>query len=156
MANPFATTQKAPQAPQAPQAQAPQAPQAPQAAPQAPPVQEGVGSATVEKKARKKPNRQMTIDERKYVLDNYATKSTAELANELGLTRQQVYRTIHETRTKAKERLAELEKDPQNNAEFIQKAQALLAKLPEKPFGGGQGGGKRGSAIDNVLDELLG
>jgi transposase-like protein len=111
------------------------------------------------KKPRKKPNRQMTNEERKYVLANYANRSTSDIADELKLTRQQVYRTVHETRQKAKDRIAALQAEAQTpeRDEKISKLEGVLASLPEKPFGGGQGGGaKKGSAVDNVLDELLG
>lgn len=153
MSNPFATAGKvaAPAAPTAAPAAAPVAPAAPTAVAAAP-------LATVEKKPRKKPNRQMTSAERKYVIENYASRSTSDIAEELKLTRQQVYRTVHETRTKAKERIAALQAEaatPERDAK-IAKLEGILAALPEKPFGGGQGGGaKKGSAVDNVLDDLL-
>ena len=147
MSNPFSATQ-APQAPQAPQA----APAAPKAAPVAP-REDDAKKPT----ARKKPNRQMTNDERKYVIENYASKNTSIIAEELGLTRQQVYRTVHESRNKLNERLAELETQPKSPEvdEAIKKVQEFLDKLPSKPFGAGQGG-KRRSSIDTVLDDLLG
>lgn len=153
MSNPFNPT-AAPAAPTAPAAPAaaPAAPAAPAAAPVAPAV------GVVEKKARKKPNRQMTAEERKYVLSNYATKSTSEIAEELKLTRQQVYRTVHESRTKLQEKLAGLEAQPSTPEVEVMKGKisALLNNLPAKPFGAGQGGGgKKGSSIDNVLDDLL-
>jgi ribosome-binding protein aMBF1 (putative translation factor) len=144
-AAPVAPAQAAPVA--APVAAAPVAPQAVPAAPAAP-------AATDAKKPRKKPNRQMTLDERKYVIENYATKATSEMATELGLTRQQVYRTIHEARTKTKDRVTAC-RAAGDEATAVKMEQFLEAKLPEKPWGGGAGGGK-GSSVDNVLDALLG
>lgn len=148
-ANPFQTKTAAPAE------TAPAAPVA--AAPAAPTAAASVGSVTVDKKPRKKPNRQMTADERKYVIQNYASRSTSDIATELGLTRQQVYRTVHEMRSKAKERLAAVEAlgaSPENDA-MKAKLNDVIAALPAKEFGGGQGGGKRGSSVDSVLDDLL-
>lgn len=162
--NPFATTapaaEETPAAPAAPQAAptapaaAPQAaPAAPQAAPAAPQAAPAVDPATG-KKPRKKPNRQMTLDERKFVIENYSTRSTSDMARELGLTRQQVYRTVHEARGKIKERIEAATQA--NNTELANKLQAYMQeKLPEKPFGGGAGGASKGSSVDTVLDDLL-
>ena len=159
--NPFQTATPA-AAPVAPTA-APVPPTAPAAAPVPPtiptaptaPAAETVG--TIEKKPRKKPNRQMTAEERKYVLNNYATKNTSEIAEELNLTRQQVYRTVHESRSKLQEKLTNLEAMPSTPEIEVTKSKivALLNSLPAKPFGAGQGGGRKGSSIDNVLDDLL-
>ena len=133
-------------APVAPQAGTQVAPTAPKAAVPAAPV-DG-------KKPRKKPNRQMTLDERKYVIENYHCRSTSDMARELGLTRQQVYRTVHEARGKIKDRIEAATAG--GNPAMATKLQAYMAeKLPEKPFGGGAGGASKGSSVDTVLDDLL-
>ncbi len=163
--NPFATTAPAAEpvqhvTPAAPQA-APVSPAAPQAAPAAPqaapvsPAAAVVGDmATDSKKPRKKPNRQMTLEERKFVIENYSTRSTSDMARELGLTRQQVYRTVHEARGKIKERIESATQS--NNTELANKLQSYMQeRLPEKPFGGGAGGASKGSSVDTVLDDLL-
>lgn len=140
--NPF--NQSAPAAPAAPQA----APVAPAAAP----------AAVKEKKARKQPNRQMTADERKFVIENYATMNTSELAQKMGLTRQQVYRTVMDARKTLQKRLESLNSQPETAESKAMKAkiQGLLDRLPNKPFGGGAGGGgARKSGVENVLDDLL-
>lgn len=164
--NPFNTKPAAPAAPAAaptaapaaaPAAAAPAAPvAAAPVAPVAPVAAAAVGTAVVEKKPRKTPNRQATKEERKYIAENYAGKSTSQIAEELGLTRQQVYRNVYEMRGKAKERLAVLEaaeSTPENEAMKV-KLQEVINKLPEKPWGAG-GGGKKGSSVESVLDELL-
>lgn len=153
-ANPF--NNMAPSAPSVPSAPVPgnkpvSAPAAPAAAPTA--------AANSEKKARKSPNRQMTSQERQYVLENYSVKNTAEIAQELNLTRQQVYRTVNESRKNLQSRLEALQSQPDSPEKKAQidKINGLLNKLPAKPFGGGAGaGGKRKSSIDSVLDTLLG
>ena len=169
-ANPFAN--RAPQAPQSAPTAAPvaQAAQVDQAAPVTPEMPAAPGmppqniptaapvSEKKERKPRKTPNRQMTDDERKYVLQNYSTKSTGQIAQDLGLTRQQVYRTIHESRKALQKRLESLQAQPQSAERdaMVDKVQKLLDTLPAKPFGGGNTvGGKRKNGIDSVLDNLL-
>lgn len=154
-AAPKATPAAAPvNPPVPPKPAAPVPPAAPTAAPAAPvaaPV-EGV------KKARKVPNRQMTADERKFVIENYSVMSTAEIAQHLGLTRQQVYRTVNESRKDLQKRMEALQQQPDSPEKkvMMDKITALLDKLPSKPFGGGAGaGGKRKGGVNSVLDELL-
>lgn len=168
--NPFANSVAAPKAPVAPVAAtvAPAAPTAAPAAPTAAPVAptamptattEGAPKEPKPRKTRKTPNRQMTNDERKYVLNNYEHKSTNDIAQELGLTRQQVYRTVHESRKNLQARLEAFQAEPQSaeRDSNIAKIQAMLNKLPAKPFGGGNiVGGKRRQSVDSVLDELMG
>ena len=171
-ANPFAAN-RAPQATQAPAASAAPvaaAPVAPGTAPmEAPEVTapgmppQGVPTAAPvadnkPRKPRKTPNRQMTDDERKYVLQNYSLKSTGDIARDLGLTRQQVYRTVHESRKALLKRKEALEAQAQSAERdaMIEKVNKLLDTLPAKPFGGGNTvGGKRKNGIDTVLDSLL-
>ena len=173
-ANPFAVNravQNPQAAPMAPQVAAPVAPQAAPMAPHAAPVPEpqnnmppqGVPTAAPvaeanTRKPRKTTNRQMTDEERKYVLQNYSLKSTGAIAQDLGLTRQQVYRTVHESRKALLKRKEALEAQPQSAERdaMIEKVNKLLDTLPSKPFGGGNTvGGKRKNGIDNVLDSLL-
>ena len=150
MTNPFATT--------APKTEVGAAPQAAPAAPvAAAPVAAAPAAATTapvegEKKERKKPNRQMRPDERKYVIENYYQMSTSQMASEMGLTRQQVYRTVHESRKVMKERAAAATES--GDTATAKKIEDFIAKfLPEKPFGGS--GNTRGSSIDSVVDDLL-
>jgi len=146
----------APVAPAAPQAAAPvaaAAPVNPQAAAPAAPAAPAAAAADGEKKERKKPNRQMTTDERKYVIENYASKTTSEMANEMGLTRQQVYGTVRKSREVIMDRIKAATEA--GDAATAAKLQAFVEeKLPEKPFGGGAGAG-RGSSIDTAVDDLL-
>lgn len=160
--NPFANSMAAPKAPTAPVA-ATAAPAAPTAAPAAPTAMptataEGAPKEPKQRKTRKTPNRQMTNEERKYVLNNYEHKSTNDIAQELGLTRQQVYRTVHESRKNLQARLEALQAEAQSaeRDSNIAKVQAMLNKLPAKPFGGGNTvGGKKRQSVDSVLDELM-
>jgi hypothetical protein len=77
--------------------------------------------------------------------------STAELANQTGLTKQQVYRTIVDTK-KAMQKKAE--QDP-SQAERINKF--IETYLPSKAENIGHGGGgRKGSVLDDVLNDLLG
>lgn len=153
--NPFSTT--APAAPATPAA--PAAPVAPITS-----ATPGVASVTPNdvapvtadtvKKDRKKPNRQMTAEERKYVIQNYATKNTSELAVELGLTRQQVYGTVRKSREVILARIATA--TAAGDTATATKLQTFVeTNLPEKPFGGGAGTGTRGSSIDSAVDDLL-
>ena len=162
MNNPFGTS--APKAPTAAPAAQPQTPPTvpptvPQAAPVTPtaaPVTPAAGGKV--KKVRKTPNKQMTNEQRKFVLQNYATRNTNDIAQELGLTRQQVYRTISESRKNLTKRIESLQQLPDSpeKAEQIQKIQQLLDTLPNKPFGGGHGnGGARKSNTDSVIDDLI-
>lgn len=162
--NPFSTN--APQTPAAPAANtvpatpAPATPAAP-AAPAAPaqvaqPVAPEAAAPQMDdegKKKRKTPNRQMTADERKYVIQNYSTKTTSEMAIEMGLTRQQVYGTVRKSREVIQSRIDDAVKA--GDTETANKLQAFIDQnLPEKPFGGGAGAG-RGSSIDSAVDSLI-
>jgi len=166
MSNPFSTT--APQARTVPAetpvvnqvaeaAVAPVAPAMPAAAvvPGAPVAPGGVAdAAAVVKKDRKKPNRQMSVEERRYVLENYATKNTSEMAVEMGLTRQQVYGTVRKGRESILAKIAAA--NTAGDVATATKLQLFLdTKLPEKPFGGGGSGATRGSSIDSAVDSLL-
>lgn len=108
---------------------------------------------------RKKPAIQLTKEDRRYILENYAQSDTSQIARELTarkgqeVTKQQVYRTIHDTRKKLSEILPELKNTGQT--EKVKKVEEILAALPAKPFGGGGGGGKRGNSIDALIADLL-
>jgi uncharacterized protein YnzC (UPF0291/DUF896 family) len=103
---------------------------------------------------RKTPNRQMTKDERMYVINNYSKKSTGQIATELNLTRQQVYRTVYESRTKIKERIEAA--NAIGDVATVQKLQTfLVTNLPEKEFSEGGGGRSKGGSIDSTLDALF-
>jgi len=94
----------------------------------------------------------MRDEERKYVIQNYHSMSTSQMASEMGLTRQQVYRTVHESRKTMKDRAAAATEA--GDTATAQKITEFIATyLPEKPFGGS--GNTRGSSIDNVVDNLL-
>lgn len=140
--NPFETA--APQAPQAPQTEA------------AP-----VNSEKTKKSGgpRKTPAPQLTEEDRKYIVDNYANTNTAEIAKSLSqmrgreVTKQQVYRTVLDFRKKLQEMREEATKAGDQGK--VTKIDELLTKVPEKEFGGGRGGGKKGSSIDSLIDSLL-
>ena len=151
MPNPFATaqTQTQPQ-PEAPQTEAPQT-EAPQTEAPAAKAAGGKGK-TVKDGTRKKPNRPVTPDDIKFIIDNYATMQTAEIAAQLGLTRMQVYQNMRKVREKLLAQAAEIEAtDPQKAA----KIKAFVEeKLPSKKdqFGGGARKGQ--SAVDQALKDL--
>ena len=160
MSNPFSTTAPAaaPVTPAPAMAAAPVTPAAPvmpaapaMGVPGAPAA--AATAAAAGKKDRKKPNRQMTAEERKYVIENYATKQTSELAQELNLTRQQVYGTVRKSRERIQERINQAQQA--GDTKTVETLTNFLnAKLPEKPFGGGVGA-NRGSSIDSAVDSLL-
>lgn len=153
-ANPFNKTATAPAAPVPPTA--PTA--APNAAPTAPTAAPTPEAAPTGKRPRKTPNRQMSIDERKFVVENYSKMDTNEIARQLNLTRQQVYRTVYESRKTLQERLKNLNEaaDFPEKAQQIEKIQKILDLLPSKPFGGGgNAGGHRKSAVETAVDALL-
>jgi predicted HTH transcriptional regulator len=103
------------------------------------------------RKPRKSPNRQKTKDEVKFIIENWRSMSTAELANQTGLTKQQVYRTIVDTKKTMQKKA---EQDP-SQAEKINKF--IETYLPSKAENIGHGGGgRKGSVLDDVLNDLLG
>ena len=134
---------------------------APTVAPQVAPTSLNVEESAKPKKTRKAPNRQMTLDERKFVLQHYASMSTDEIATHLNLTKQQVYRTVNESRKGLQARIAALQepdapKGPETEAQ-LQKLQSLLDNLPNKPkFGPGHAGRTKGkSTVNTLIDDLL-
>lgn len=108
---------------------------------------------------RKTPAPQLTREERRFIVDHYATMDTAQIARELSkqsekeVTKQQVYRTVLDTRITLKERLEEA--TAAGDKALIAKIQGVLSTLPEKAAFGG-GGGKRGSSVKSLVDDLLG
>lgn len=142
-------------------------PTAPAAAPVAQPVvaaeaaPEKVKKERVKKEGpRKTPAPQLNPEERKFIVANYESMETSQIAHELSkasgkeVTRQQVYRTVLDTRKALEIRLAEA--TAAGDKALIAKVQSVLASLPKKAFGGGGGGGKRGSSVKNLVDDLLG
>lgn len=106
-----------------------------------------------EKKARKPRapnNRRKTADEVKFILDNYRSMSTSEIARKLELTSQQVSRTVLDAR---KSYLQKAESLPPEKAQKIR--DWVEEHLPSKIEQFGKGGGKRGSMIDNLFDDIF-
>lgn len=106
-----------------------------------------------EKKARKPrapSNRRKTADEVKFILDNYRSMSTSEIARKLELTSQQVSRTVLDAR---KSYLQKAESLPPEKAQKIR--DWVEEHLPSKIEQFGKGGGKRGSMIDNLFDDIF-
>lgn len=167
----------APQAPVAPQA-APVAPVAPQAAPQAEP-------APVEKKKKKKHTVMISEDHIKFVMQNIKTMAYADMAEKLGITKNQVNRILQtmkggvdnkgnffglrgnalEQAAKSGEAAYGLKENgkPDYSQPLTELAQKIEAKIAEKlsrpaesrPGGGGGNGGKVKQALDSQLDSLL-
>lgn len=150
-AAPAPAPEQAPQAAPAPTQAAPAPQPAPTQAPAAPAQAPVAGDDGTVKKPRKTPSKQLTKEQRKYVIQNYAAKSTSEIAQELGATPQQVYRTVNESRKSLKTRLEAAQTE--NNQAKIAKIQEILAKLPEKAFGGG--GNSKKNSTDSALDDLI-
>lgn len=104
-----------------------------------------------QRKPRKETNRRKTQEEVKFILENYATRSPSDIGKELGLTRQQVYRTVRDAR---KAYLDKAETLPADKAEAVK---AWVEKhLPAKTEEFGKGGGKRGSMVENMFDDIFG
>lgn len=104
------------------------------------------------KKARKprtKTNRRKTQEETKFILENYKDMMTSEIASKLGLTNQQVYRTVMDAK---KAYLEKAETMPPEKAEKIR--EWVEIHLPSKTENIGKGG-KRGTMIDSMFDELF-
>lgn len=166
MTNPFATspfpTDVANPAVGVPNIQPPVAPVvtteavAPVATTEAVTVVETMTEATVEgetvkkvRKPRTKTNRRKTPEETKFILENYKDMMTSELASKLGLTNQQVYRTVMDAK---KAYLEKAETLPPEKAAKIR--EWVEIHLPSKTENIGKGG-KRGTIIDSMFDELF-
>lgn len=102
------------------------------------------------RKPRAQSNRRKTADEVKFILDNYATMSTSEIARKLGLTSQQVSRTVLDAR---KSYLGRAENLPPEKAQKIR--EWVEAHLPSKIEQFGKGGGKRGSMVDSIFEDIF-
>jgi|SaaInl7_135m_RNA_FD_contig_41_1445513_length_796_multi_6_in_0_out_0_2 hypothetical protein len=120
------------------------------------------GGAKVNKngEVRKKPAVRLTSEDKKIILDQYATKDTSIIAQELSklngneVTRQQVYNCVRQTRKNIEDRIEAAK--AANDQGSIAKLQAYVeAKLPHKEFGGGAAKGKGKSDIDSILDDIL-
>lgn len=102
-----------------------------------------------EKKTRGPSNRRKTPEETKFILENYKDMSTREIAEKLGLTKQQVYRTVLDAKK------AYLEKAETLPPEKAEKVRAWVDEhLPSKEAN--RGGGKRGNMVDNIFDDIFG
>lgn len=101
------------------------------------------------RKPRGKSNRRKTPEETKFILENYKDMSTKDIADRLGLTRQQVYRTVLDAKK------AYLEKAETAPPEKAEKIKAWVEEhLPSKTEN--RGGGKKGSMIDDVFEDIFG
>jgi hypothetical protein len=155
MTNPFATT--TPAAPAAPTA-APAAPAAAPAAPTAAPTTETPKKKGVRKdgSARKNPAPPTSMDQKKYIIENYAKMSRGELASALGLTPQQVYNVVKIVRDAGKARAAAM-REAGDTAGAAAVEAKIEATFPRKMTGGKGGGGRKKSEdVASLLDDLLG
>lgn len=118
------------------------------------PVATEEGAEVVKEKKARKPraqsNRRKTADEVKFILENYREMSTSEIARKLNLTSQQVSRTVLDAR---KGYLAKAETMPPEKAQKIK--DWVEYHLPSKIEQFGKGGGKRGSMVDNLFDDIF-
>lgn len=115
---------------------------------EAPKKAPGGKGTSVKDGTRKAPNRQKTADDVKQILDAYAGKSTSEIASDLGLTRMQVYKTVLDARKKLQQKADEAE-DPATKQKILD---YIESHLPSKR---NEFGGKKGSTLDAVLDDLF-
>jgi len=130
-ANPFA-----PAAAAAPTAQA-----APAAAPAA-------GGDT---KTRKKPAKQLTPDQTKEIMQRaFAGETPSQIAQAMGIERNQSYRIIKSFKDMAKEKL----EDPATPADVKAAIQANLDRIPAREFGS-TSGATRTSSTKATLEDLL-
>ena len=141
MANPFETPTENVAPAEAPVAETAEAPEAPKKAP-------GGKGTSVKDGTRKAPNRQKTADDVKQILESYASKQTSEIANELGLTRMQVYKTVLDARKKLQQKADETD-DPATKQKILE---YIETHLPSKR---NEFGGRKGSTLDSVLDDLF-
>lgn len=100
-------------------------------------------------KNRKTSNRRRTSEDITYVLNNYATTNTSEIAQHLGLTKQQVSHVIMDTRKRLEEKMKTATPEERVKIENF-----LNKNLPRKPFGGGRSGARK-NQIDVVLEDIL-
>ena len=109
--------------------------------------QRGGKGTSIAAGTRKKNSPPKTTEDVKFIIDNYASMATREIAEVRGLTEQQVNRTVYDTR-KFIATAIESETDP---AEAEKKQAWLDAKFPSKADNFGR---KRGSTIATVLNDL--
>lgn len=109
-----------------------------------------------EKKKRKAPNKASTMDQKKFIIANYATMGRNELAEATGLTGQQVYNVVRDVREQMKNMAAEARKAG-DEAKAATIENKVAEKLPKKVGGGrtGGGGSKKKEDIKNIIDDLL-
>jgi hypothetical protein len=96
---------------------------------------------------RKKNSPPKTQEDVLYIIDHYATMSTKEIAVARNLTDQQVNRTVYDTRKHVQDSIKE-----ETDTAIIEKKQLWLdTKFPSKADNFGR---KKGSLVDNVLEDL--
>jgi len=149
--NPFGTA--APVVEAAPVA-APVVEAAPVAAPVAAAPVAAAPATNEKKKDRKKPNKQATMDQKKFVISNYATMGRSEIAEATELTGQQVYNIIKAVRDAGDERATALRENGDEAGAVAVEAK-IAAAFPKKMSGGKGGGRKKGTDVNTLLDELL-
>jgi hypothetical protein len=132
-------------------------------------VVEGENASPKERAPRRSLNK-LTDEDRVYILNNYALKDRAVVAQELSalhgyeIIAQQVYNVVNTTRKEVTEKLAKA--NAEGNAELAAKYQRVLdTKLVSKPFGrvkgessgssATPGGGRSTFSVDSILDSLL-
>lgn len=149
--NPFATNEAPPAAENA----VPKAPAAETVIPGDAVVSETPTEGDIVKKDRKKPNKQASMDQKQFVITNYASMSRSEIADATGLTGQQVYNIIRSVREAGTIRATVLRENGDEKGATAVEAK-IAAAFPKKMTGGKGGGRKKGTDVNALLDELLG
>ena len=112
-----------------------------------------VAAETAGKKAKKERtrvnNRRKTPEEVKFIISNFKDMRTSEIANKLGLTPQQVARTVIDAR---KEWMEKAEQMGPEKAEMVRNW--IETNLPSKKEDFGKGG-KRGTMVDDMFNEFF-
>ena len=116
---------------------------------------------TTKKGADRKPSaQQLSAADRKFIINSWSSKGTKQIADELTatngreVTKQQVYRTGFDFRKGLGKELEAAQ--AAGDAAKVAKIESLLALVPAMEAFGGGGTGKKGSAIDDLINEFMG
>lgn len=102
-------------------------------------------------KKREKPNAIMTKEQKLEMVNRYENETPAQIGRDMGFEARQVYNAVRHARLTLQAAL-KVETDPTK----IERLNAMLAKIPNKEFGGGAAGPRSNTLTDEDILKLLG